>query len=365
MEKRRLMHGFSNGGVRLAKRTELRLTETVRCAGCGSKVGPGALKEVLTDLPLLSNPKVIRGMESLDNAGVYRLTDDLAIIQSVDFFPPIVDDPYAFGQIAVANALSDIYTMGGKPITTMNLVCFPIESMDLSVLKSILHGGADKMVEAGVVMIGGHSIDDNELKYGVAVTGTVHPQRLVTNSGAKPGDKIILTKPLGTGIIITALKANLVDEKIATRVTQSMLSLNDKASELMVEAGAHAATDITGFGLLGHTIQLANNSRVGINIDAAKIPLLPGANEFACQGLCPGGLYRNREFYSPSVRIIHDVPTEVQDVLYDPQTSGGLLICLAPPQANWLLSKLQEAGISESVIIGEVTSEPSGIITVR
>ena len=328
-------------------------------------MGPGDLKQVLEDLPLLSDQKVIRGMESLDNAGVYRLTDDLAIIQSVDFFPPLVDDPYTFGQIAVANALSDVYAMGGRPITAMNLVCFPIESMDVSVLKAILRGGADKMIEARVVLIGGHSIDDVELKYGLAVTATVHPQQLVTNSGAKPGDKVILTKPLGTGIIVTALKADLVDEKTVARVIRSMLMLNDKASELMVEAGAHAGTDITGFGLLGHITQLVQNSQVGINIDVAAVPFFSGASEFVRRGLCPAGLYRNQDFYSPSVRIASQVPTDVQNILYDPQTSGGLLICLAPQQAEWLLSKLREAGMAEVAIIGEVVGEPRGIITVK
>ncbi len=347
----------------LAKKKTVRLTETVRCAGCASKIGPGALKDVLTDLPLLTDPRVIRGMESLDNAGVYQLTDDLAIVQTVDFFPPLVDDPYTFGQIAVANALSDVYTMGGTPITAMNLVCFPIETMDATVLKDILCGGGDKLMEAKVALIGGHSIDDNQLKFGVSVTGTVHPQKLVTNSGAKPGDKVILTKALGTGITITALKAGLADEPTIARVIKSMVTLNDKASTLMLEAGVHAATDITGFGFLGHTIQLANNSHVGINIDIASVPLFPGVAEFARKGLCPGGLYRNRDFYAPSARFAPNIPIEVQDVLHDPQTSGGLLICLAAKQADRLLGKLKEAGVAEAAIIGEVVSEPAGTIT--
>lgn len=365
MPKQSVSGGFHFGGVGLAKSKELRLTETVRCAGCAAKIGPGDLKQVLTDLPLFSDPKVLRGMESLDNAGVYQLTDDMAIIQSVDFFPPLADDPYTFGQIAVANALSDVYTMGGKPITAMNLVCFPIDSMDVAVLKEILRGGGDKLMEARVALIGGHSIDDNELKFGVSVTATVHPKKLVTNSGAKPGDKVILTKALGTGITITALKAGVADEPTAARVIRSMQTLNDKASVLMLEAGVHAATDITGFGFLGHTIQLADNSQVGINIDIASVPIFPGVIEFARQGLCPGGLHRNRAFYSPSVRIACDVPAEVLDVLHDPQTSGGLLICLAPKQADRLLGKLRAAGIAEAAIIGEVVGEPVGIITIK
>ena len=304
-------------------------------------------------------------MESLDDAGVYKLTDELAIIQTVDFFTPIVDDAYMFGQIAVANALSDVYAMGGKPLTTMNIVCFPIASLDISVLKDILRGGIDKMVEAKVTLVGGHSIDDAELKYGLSVTGTVHPKRLVSNSGTRAGDKLILTKPLGTGIINTALKAGKVEQDTVTRVTNCMAALNDKASELMQETGVHAATDITGFGFLGHTIQLAKNSGVGISIDVAAIPFFPEADEFARQGLCPGGLQRNREFYSPNVKIASDVPSQMQDILFDPQTSGGLLICLAPGKAEQLLGRLRQAGIEEAAIIGEVVSEPSGVVAVK
>ena len=348
----------------MAKSREIRLSETVRCAGCASKISPKDLKDVLTDIPLVSDPKVIRGMESLDNGGVYQLTEDLAIIQSVDFFPPLVDDPYAFGQIATANALSDIYVMGGTPITALNLVCFPIETMDVSILKDILRGGADKLLEARTVLIGGHSIDDPIIKFGVSVTGTVHPKKMVTNGGARPGDKVILTKPLGTGITVTAMKAGQAGERLLASVIRSMQTLNDKASMLMLEAGVHSATDITGFGFLGHSIQLANNSEVGIDIDVASVPVFPGVAEFACKGFCPGGLFRNRDFYSPSVRVAGDVPPEMLDVLHDPQTSGGLLICLAPRQADWLLGKLKEAGVSEAAIIGEVTAGPKGVITI-
>ena len=310
----------------------------------------------------MSDPNVIRGMDSLDDAGVYQLTDDLAIIQTIDFFTPVVDEPYAFGQIAAANALSDVYAMGGKPITAMNIVCFPVESLDISVLKDILRGGANKMREAGVILVGGHSIDDAELKYGLSVTGTVHPKRMVTNSGVKTGDKLILTKPLGTGIISTALKAGVVDEKTVARLIKCMATLNNKASELMQEVGVHACTDITGFGLIGHTAQLARNSRVGINISSASIPLLPGIEGFARQGLCPGGLHRNREFYSPCVRIASKVLSHMQDILFDPQTSGGLLICLAPRKAERLLDRLRQTGIEGAAIVGEVVSQPKGVV---
>ncbi len=304
-------------------------------------------------------------MESLDNAGVYKLTDELAIIQTLDFFTPIVDDPYMFGQIAAANALSDVYAMGGKPLTAMNIVCFPIGSLDISVLKDILRGGIDKMSEAKVTLVGGHSIDDTELKYGLSVTGTVHPKQLVTNSGVKVGDKLILTKPLGTGIINTAVKAGVVDERTVAKVTECMATLNNKASELMQEIGIHACTDITGFGFLGHTVQLAQNSQVGINIDIASIPFFPEAGEFAKQGLCPGGLHRNREFYSPCVKIASEVPTYIQDVLFDPQTSGGLLLSLAPRKAELLLGRLRQAGVEDAAIIGEAVSQPRGMVIVK
>jgi len=304
-------------------------------------------------------------MATLDDAGVYRLTDDLAIIQTIDFFTPIVDDPYTYGQIAVANALSDVYAMGGKPLTAMNIVCFPTESLDISVLKEILRGGVDKLREAGVVLVGGHSIDDTELKYGLSVTGTVHPQRLVTNSGARPGDNIILTKPLGTGIINTALKAGVAPEETVAKVTRCMATLNDKASELMQEVGVHACTDVTGFGLIGHSVQLAQNSQVGLNINIASIPFFPEASEFAKWGVCPGGLGRNREFYSTAVSISDEVPTHMQDVLFDPQTSGGLLICLAPDKAELLLGQLRATGIEDTAIIGKVVSKPKGMVTVN
>ncbi len=313
----------------------------------------------------MSNPNVIRGMESLDDAGVYKLTNNLAIIQTVDFFTPIVDDPYTFGQIAVANALSDVYAMGGRPLTAMNIVCFPTESLDISVLKDILKGGADKMLEAGVVLVGGHSIDDKELKYGLSVTGIIHPKQLVTNSGAKAGDKLVITKPLGTGIISTALKAKVATKKTAVKVAKYMATLNDKASELMQEVGVHACTDITGFGLLGHTCQLAENSQVGIKINAASVPYFPEAIEFAKKGLCPGGLYRNQEFYSRRVEFATEVSEFMQSILFDAQTSGGLLICLAPEKAELLLGKLQRGGVDDAVIIGEVVSAPRGFVTVR
>jgi selenide,water dikinase len=301
----------------------------------------------------------------MDNAGVYKLSGDLAIVQTVDFFTPVVDDPYTFGQIAAANALSDIYTMGARPLTAMNLVCFPTNSLPISVLKDILRGGLDKMNEAKVALVGGHSIDDTELKYGLSVTGVVHPKRLITNSGAKPGDKLILTKPLGTGIIATALKAKAVSKKTITRVSQSMARLNNQAAELMLAIGIHACTDITGFGFLGHGVQMAQNSRVGLKVNVTAVPLFPEASKLAQGGFCPGGLHRNRDFYSPSVKISRAIPEYIQDILFDPQTSGGLLISLAPSKAAKLLEKLHRAGIQDAAIIGEVVSQPKGKVIVN
>jgi selenide,water dikinase len=328
-------------------------------------MGPGDLNKAICDLPQMTDPNLVRGLASPDDAGVYKISDELAIIQTIDFFTPIVDDPYTFGQIAVANALSDVYAMGGKPLTAMNVVCFPVKSMDISVLKTILRGGVDKILEAGALLVGGHSIEDDELKYGLSVTGTVHPGRLVTNSGARAGDRLILTKPLGTGIISTVVKADMADAETAARVADSMATLNKKASELMQEAGVHAATDITGFGLIGHVTQMAVNSRVGITIFSDSVPVFPEAAGFAEQGLCPAGLHRNREFYSPSVTIDDKVPPATQDILFDPQTSGGLLISLAPGKARPLLEKLIQAGVTEAAIIGEVTRQPEVRVTVR
>jgi selenide,water dikinase len=303
-------------------------------------------------------------MESLDDAGVYKLSDDLAIIQTIDFFTPIVDDPYDFGQIAVANALSDVYAMGGKPLTAMNIVCFPIKKLDISILKDMLKGGIDKMKEAGVTLVGGHSIDDAELKYGLSVTGIVHPKRLVTNAGAKVGDKLILTKPLGTGITSTALKAGKVSKETVVKMTKYMAALNKKASELMQELEVHACTDITGFGLLGHACQLARNSQVGINVNSGSIPVFKEVEEFAKAGLCPGGLHRNKEFYGKMVEFSKHIPDYIKDILFDPQTSGGLLISLAPEDAELLVGKLIKAGVPDAAIIGEVISKPLGKIII-
>ena len=303
-------------------------------------------------------------MEKADDAGVYKLTDDLAIVQTVDFFTPIVDDPYTFGQIAVANALSDVYAMGGKPLTALNIVCFPSKTLDISVLRDILRGGIDKMREAGVVLVGGHSVDDPELKYGLSVTGTVHPNRVLTKGGARPGDKLLLTKPIGTGIISTAVKGGMASDQVIKAVAQSMAALNKTASEVMLQVGVNACTDITGFGLLGHACEMIQDSHIGLRIHSASVPIFPETIEFARMGMIPGGTYRNKEFRSKMVDSagIADV---MLDILFDPQTSGGLFVSVSADKANLLLARLKEAGVIDAAIIGEVVSHPEQRIVVE
>jgi selenide,water dikinase len=303
-------------------------------------------------------------LEKADDAGVYKLTDDLAIVQTVDFFTPIVDDPYTFGQIAVANALSDVYAMGGQPLTAMNIVCFPSKTLDISVLRDILRGGIDKMREAGVVLVGGHSVDDLELKYGLSVTGTVHPKRVLTKGGAKPGDHLILTKPIGTGIINTAAKARMAGEKVIETVAQSMAALNKAASEAMLQVGVNACTDITGFGLLGHACEMIQDSQVGLKIRSVSVPIFPETQGLARMGLIPGGTSRNKEFRSRMVDSagIGDV---MMDILFDPQTSGGLFMSVSADKAGLLLAKLKEAGVADAAIVGEVVSHPKQRIVVE
>lgn len=311
------------------------------------------------------DPNLLVGLGRPDDAGVYKLRDDLAIIQTVDFFTPIVDDPYTFGQIAAANALSDVYAMGGRPLCAMNIVGFPVKTMEISVLREILRGGLDKLREAGVVLAGGHTVEDVELKYGLSVTGVVHPQKILTNLGARPGDHLILTKPLGTGVLATAVKAQMADAGQCERVETLMATLNRRAAELMLACDVHACTDVTGFGLLGHACEMVEDSPVGFVIRAREVPLLPGATGFCEMGLLPAGLHRNREFRAAMVEIDASVPLALQDVLYDPQTSGGLLIALSPPDAAVLLGRMHREGVPEAADIGEAVAERPGRILVR
>ena len=319
----------------------------------------------MRDLPLISDPNLIVGMEHSEDAGVYKLRDDLAIIQTVDFFTPIVDDPYTFGQIAVTNALGDVYAMGGKPLTAMNIVCFPIKKMNISILREILSGGIDKMKEADVLLVGGHSVEDDELKYGLSVTGVVHPDKVLFNKGGRVGDKLILTKPLGTGIVSTALKGGLADEALVAKSTKCMTTLNKVAAELMRElTDIHACTDITGFGFLGHACEMVEDSDVGIVIRSSSIPFFPEIREFVEMGVVPAGLHRNRQYRAKMIEVDPACPDWIVDILFDPQTAGGLIIAIPELQAEILVKKMHLQGIVEAAIVGEVISESKGKILV-
>jgi selenide,water dikinase len=304
-------------------------------------------------------------MERAEDAGVFKITSDLAIVQTVDFFTPIVDDPYDFGRIAVANSLSDVYAMGGRPITALNVVCFPKDKMDFSILHKVLEGGLAMMHEAGVILLGGHTVDDPELKYGIAVTGIIHPDKVVHNNTAQPGDVLILTKNIGTGIISTAIKWGAASQSAIDAVTQSMATLNKAAAEAMVDVGVSAAKDVTGFGLLGHACEMIDKTDVGFVIDSAAIPYFPEAKEYADMGMMPGGLGRNRDYRKGSVDISPGVPQFLQDIMFDPQTSGGLLISVPKAKAPRLLKKLQSKGVSATAIIGEVSAVNKGRIKVE
>jgi len=312
----------------------------------------------------MSDPDLIVGMERPDDAGVYRLNDNTALIQTLDFFTPIVDDPYLFGQIAVTNALSDVYAMGGRPILAMNIICFPETGMDSSVLNDILRGGFDKMKEAGVLLVGGHSVDDKEIKYGLSVTGTVHPDKVILNTGALPGDALVLTKPVGTGIVSTAIKAGMAESMVEAKVSDYMNTLNRKASELMAGFDVHACTDITGFGLLGHACEMIDKTPVGMVIYASKVPIFTEAVEYASMGLIPGGTYRNEKYRAGIVDMDDGISDETGKILFDPQTSGGLLISLGSRDAKEYVGLLHEQGINDTAIIGEIVSEGSGRIKV-
>ncbi len=311
----------------------------------------------------MTDPNLLVGMDKPDDAGVYRLSDDLALIQTLDFFTPVVDDPYLFGQIAVTNALSDVYAMGGRPLLAMNIICFPQEG-DVSILQEILRGGYDKMIEAGVLLVGGHSVDDSEIKYGISVTGTIHPDKVLKNIGSRPGDRIILTKPVGTGIISTAIKADLADAALEEKVAAYMNTLNKIPAELMAGFDIHACTDVTGFGLLGHACEMIEGSDVGMTIHASQVPVIQEAVEFAAMGLIPAGAYRNEKYRQSLVDIQGDVSDDIMKILSDPQTSGGLLISLPSDQADRLLGMLHDAGITEAAIVGEITPGPAGRILI-
>ena len=297
-----------------------------------------------------SHPNLLVGLGHPDDAGVYKLTDDIALVQTVDFFTPIVDDPFVFGQIAAANALSDVYAMGATPITAMNIVTFPSDTMTLDVLREILKGGLDKTNEAGCPLVGGHTVKAPELKYGLSVTGTVHPDRVWTNLGAKAGDAIILTKSLGTGIVSTALKGNLVHAETADLVAESMATLNRIPAEVARGFEVHACTDVTGFGLIGHAVEMLGGTGLGIEFNSGALPIFPNVDAYCDMGLLPGGLTRNRNYVSCRLDIAADLPMYIADVVCDPQTSGGLLFAVPETEAPGLMDALRKKGVSPATI---------------
>lgn len=327
---------------------DVKLTKLSKCAGCGAKVGAGTLQKLLADLKVNKDENLLVGFDKSDDACVYKINDDVAIVQTVDFFPPISDDPYTFGQIAAANALSDIYAMGAIPKTALNIMAVP-KDMESEVVREILRGGYDKVYEAGAVIAGGHSIYDDEPKYGLSVTGFVSPDKIIKNSGAKPDDILIYTKPLGIGIITTAIKADVVSNELTNYVYDIMKTLNKYACECMLKYDIHACTDVTGFSLLGHSLEMAQGSDVKIYIDTNELCIIDKATDYAKMGLIPEGAYRNREFAQDEV-LSDNIPLEVQDILYSPETSGGLLIALSKEDGESLLSDLKEKNIPAKII---------------
>jgi selenide,water dikinase len=350
---------------RVEEAPKIKLTSLSSKGGCGCKIGPADLMQVIRSLPAATpDPNLLVGLDTSDDAGVYKLTDDLAMVQTVDFFTPIVDDPYSFGQIAAANAISDIYAMGGKPLTVLNIVAFPITTLDKRILADILRGASDKVREAGATLVGGHSIDDQEPKFGLAVTGIVHPDKVRTNAGAKAGDRLILTKPIGVGILTTSIKKDQLSEEEVQRVTQVMSTLNKQAAETMEPFEVHACTDVTGFGLIGHALEMAKGSGAGIRLQSSKVPVLPRVRELAEQGFVPGGTKNNFNHVKDDVTFPHSMDQTDRWILCDAVTSGGLLISVEPGQADRLLQDLINAGV-DAHLIGEVTSENAGHIVVE
>ena len=336
----------------MADSAEIRLTQTVKAGGCASKLAPGLLAAVLSKLPKQNDPNVLVGFDTSDDAGIYRIATNLALVQTVDFFTPLVDDPFTFGLIAATNALSDVYAMGGEPVTALSIVCFPPDG-NLDVLEQIMRGGMSKMAEACCAVVGGHSVRDAEIKFGYAVTGLIDPQRVLANAGAVAGDALILTKPIGTGVITTAIKQGKAMPEWVASAVESMTTLNRAASRLVAEhAGVHAMTDVTGFGLMGHGRELALGSGMRIEIVVEQVPCIEGARDAVRLGTIPAGQLANREFAecisadAPGSQI----PDDLRTLLYDPQTAGGLLVSLAADSADALLASLRGAGLNAARI---------------
>lgn len=319
----------------------------------------------MRDLPRSSDPRLVVGTDGFSDAGVFEVGPDLLLVQSLDFFAPLVDDPYTFGQIAAANSLSDVFAMGGTPVTALNIVCYPDDKLGLSVLADILRGGTDKVHEAGATVVGGHSIRDNEIKYGLSVTGIASRDRLLTNAGAKPGDVLVLTKRLGTGFVTTAMKKKKCSEEVAQAAIANMAGLNKIASDSAISLGANASTDITGFGLAVHACEMAQSSDVSFQIEVAKLNLLPGALELAKRGFITRANKTNQEFSREMVEILPNVDASTLEMVFDPQTSGGLLISINESQAERLVAEINEQGSEIAAVIGTVEAKNKKWLTLR
>ena len=353
-------------GERLQSPTgPVRLTQLVEKAGCESKIDQAFLKDVLRDLPAIDDPRVLVGVPAGDDAGIYDMGNGTALVQTVDVFTPCVDDPYTFGLIAAANSLSDVYAMGGKPLTALSVIGFPVRKIPDKAMNDILCGGIDKMNEAGVAVIGGHSINDPEIKAGFAVTGIIQKDKIVQNSNAKPGDCLILTKPLGTGITCFAHQIGRALEGSMEAAISSMTTLNKTASQLMVEFRAHACTDVTGFSLMGHLTEMAIRSGVDVEIIFDDVPLFDGVLQYAAAGILPGAVERNKESCGKYVVNDSSLPQDIIDICFDAQTSGGLLIAITQKDADKLLKALHDNGVENAAVIGKVTGKGSGLVHIK
>ena len=342
---------------------DVKLTKLANCAGCGAKMGAGTLAKMLEGFKTHEDPRLIVGYDKSDDASVYVLDDSLALIQTTDFFPPIVDDPYLYGKIAATNALSDVYAMGGEPKLALNILC-AAEGMAEETIREILRGGYDAAYDAGAIITGGHTIKGAEPIYGLAVSGFVHPQKVLTNANAQPGDVLILTKPLGVGILTTGAKADMVETEVMDRIYTQMATLNKAARDIKVCYSVHSCTDVTGFGLLGHSFEMAQGSHCTIHIEVDKVPYHAEALELASMGLIPAGAYRNREYAENGVSVRGNISRAQQDILYDPQTSGGLLFALPAEEAERCLAELKHS-VPNAAIIGYVTEKEDSYLVLE
>jgi selenide,water dikinase len=344
---------------------DLPLTQFVENAGCASKINQEDLKKALSGLPSPLDPNVLVSADTCDDAGVYKLDEERALVQTVDVFTPVVDDAYLFGQVAAANSVSDVYAMGGRPLTALSILAFPVEHASPRLMNKMMQGGIDKLRESGAVLIGGHSIKDKEIKFGFAVTGLVHPGRIITNAKAKPGDVLILTKPIGTGIISFARQLGKAKPEWMDAIGRSMAALNKTAAEVMIETGVASATDVTGFGLSGHLIEMAVQSGVSVEVWPEAVPLFDGVRECLRAELVSGAIERNREYAESFISRDPALEPDLETVLYDPQTSGGMLMSVDPAKADDVLRKLHERGVEAATIIGRVVDQSSGRLVLK